>query len=80
MSLLLLTYTAGKAASQLSLLLGGLGVVDAALVLTLVGGGIPTASAVATVLLYRLISLIGVVAVGCVVAAVQGVRAPVVVA
>jgi putative heme transporter len=79
-SLLLLTYTAGKAASQLSLLPGGLGVVDAALVLTLVGGGIPTASAVATVLLYRLISLIGVVAVGWVVAAVQGVRAPVVVA
>jgi uncharacterized membrane protein YbhN (UPF0104 family) len=74
LSLVLLAYTAGMAASSLSLLPGGLGVVDAALVLTLAGGGIPAASAVAAVLLYRLISLVGVVAVGWIVAAVQGVQ------
>jgi uncharacterized membrane protein YbhN (UPF0104 family) len=72
LALLLLTYTAGMAASSLSLLPGGLGVVDAALVLTLVAGGIPAAAALPAVLLYRLISLGGVVAVGWTVAAVQG--------
>jgi len=74
LSLLLLAYAAGMAASSLSLLPGGLGVVDAALVLTLVAGGIPAASALPAVLLYRLISLGGVVTVGWMVAAVQGVR------
>jgi uncharacterized membrane protein YbhN (UPF0104 family) len=71
LSLLLLTYTAGMAASSLSLLPGGLGVVDAALVLTMVAGGIPAAAAIPVVLLYRLISLGGVVAAGWVVAGVQ---------
>jgi uncharacterized membrane protein YbhN (UPF0104 family) len=74
LSLLLLTYTAGMAASSLSLLPGGLGVVDAALVLTLVAGGIPATTALPVVLLYRLISFGGVVAVGWTVAAVQGLR------
>jgi hypothetical protein len=72
LSLLLLTYTAGMAASSLSLLPGGLGVVDAALVLTMVAGGIPAAAAIPVVLVYRLISLGGVVAAGWVIAAVQG--------
>lgn len=72
LSLLLLTYTAGMAASSLSLLPGGLGVVDAALVLTMVAGGIPAAAAIPVVLVYRLISLGGVVAAGWVVAGVQG--------
>jgi uncharacterized membrane protein YbhN (UPF0104 family) len=73
LAVLLLTYTAGMAASSLSLVPGGLGVVDAAMVLTLVAGGVPAAAALPVVLLYRLISLGGVVAVGWVVAAVQGV-------
>jgi uncharacterized membrane protein YbhN (UPF0104 family) len=70
--LALIAYTAGMAASGLSLLPGGIGVVDAALVLTLVAGGIPTAAALPAVLLYRLVSLVGVVAAGWTVAAVQG--------
>jgi hypothetical protein len=57
--------------SGLSLLPGGLGVVDAALVLTLVAGGIPASSALPVVVLYRLISLVGVVAAGWLVCAVQ---------
>jgi uncharacterized membrane protein YbhN (UPF0104 family) len=73
LAVLLLTYTAGMAASSLSLVPGGLGVVDAAMLLTLVAGGIPAAAALPVVLLYRLISLGGVVAVGWIVAAVQGV-------
>ncbi|MCU1671330.1 MAG: hypothetical protein JWP40_4257 [Blastococcus sp.] len=72
--LLLVAYTAGMVASSVSLLPGGIGVVDAALVLTLVAGGVPTSSALPAVLLYRLISLVGVVAVGWVVAAVQARR------
>jgi hypothetical protein len=69
--LLLVAYTAGMAASGISLLPGGIGVVDAALVLTLVAGGIPAAAALPAVLLYRLISLVGVVVAGWAVAAVQ---------
>jgi hypothetical protein len=72
LGLVLLAFTAGMAASSLSLLPAGLGVVDGALVLTLVGGGIPATSALPAVLLYRLISLVGVVAVGWAIAAVQG--------
>jgi uncharacterized membrane protein YbhN (UPF0104 family) len=68
---LLIAYTAGMAASGLSLLPGGIGVVDAAMVLALVAGGIPAAAALPAVLLYRLISLVGVVAAGWAVAAVQ---------
>ena len=59
-------YVAGMAASSLSLLPGGLGVVDAALVLGLVAGGSP-AAALPAVLLYRLISLLAVVVAGWVV-------------
>lgn len=69
--LLLIAYTAGMAASGLSLLPGGIGVVETAMVLALVGGGIPAATALPAVLLYRLISLVGVVGAGWVVAAVQ---------
>ncbi|MCS7478536.1 YbhN family protein [Umezawaea endophytica] len=69
--LLLLVYTAGMTTSGLSPLPGGLGVVDAALVLTLVAGGIPAAQALPVVVLYRLLSLVGVVAAGWLVCAVQ---------
>jgi putative heme transporter len=68
-------YVAGMAASGLSLLPGGLGVVDAALVLGLVAGGSPAASALSTVVLYRLVSLVAVVAAGWVVHAAHLMRA-----
>ena len=70
-TVLLTAYVAGMAASSLSLLPGGLGVVDAALVLGLVAGGAPAAAAVSAVVLYRLISLVGVVATGWAVHVVQ---------
>jgi uncharacterized membrane protein YbhN (UPF0104 family) len=74
--LLLVAYTAGMAASSLSLVPGGIGVVDAALVLTLVAGGIPEASALPAVVLYRLISFVSAVVVGWAVysAQVKGLR------
>jgi uncharacterized membrane protein YbhN (UPF0104 family) len=73
-SLLLLTYTAGMATSSLSLLPAGIGIVDGAMVLVLTAGGIPAATALPVVLLYRLISVGGVVAAGWGVVAVQGYR------
>lgn len=72
--LLLVAYTAGMASSGLSLVPGGIGVVEAALVLALVAGGVPAAAALPAVLLYRLISLVGVVGAGWIVLAVQQFR------
>jgi uncharacterized membrane protein YbhN (UPF0104 family) len=72
--LLLIAFTAGMAASGLSLLPGGIGVVDTTMVLAMVAGGVPAAAALPTVLLYRLISLVAVVAAGWLVAAVQARR------
>jgi uncharacterized membrane protein YbhN (UPF0104 family) len=71
---LLLAYTAGMAASSLSLLPAGIGVVDGAMVLVLTAGGLPAATALPVVLLYRLVSLVGVVAVGWLTAASRAVR------
>lgn len=68
---LLTAYVAGSATSSLSLLPGGIGTVEAALVLGLVAGGAPTTAALSAVVLYRLISLVGVVVVGWVVHAAQ---------
>jgi uncharacterized protein (TIRG00374 family) len=68
---LLIAYTAGMAASGISVLPGGIGVVDTAMVLAMVAGGIPAAAALSAVLLYRLISLVAVVAAGWIIAAVQ---------
>jgi uncharacterized protein (TIRG00374 family) len=62
--LVLLAYLAGMGASGLSLLPGGLGVVDAAMIFALTQGGVNVMSATAGVLLYRLISFALVVAVG----------------
>jgi putative heme transporter len=73
--LLLVAYTAGMASSVLSLVPGGIGVVEAALVLALVAGGVPAAAALPAVLLYRLISLVGIVGAGWMVFAVQQLRA-----
>lgn len=72
--LLLVAYTAGGVSSGLSLVPGGIGVVEAALVLALVAGGVPAAAALPAVLLYRLISLVGVVGAGWMVFAVQQFR------
>jgi uncharacterized protein (TIRG00374 family) len=44
------------AAASVPIVPGGLGVVDAALILGLVAGGLTSSSAVAAVVLYRLIS------------------------
>jgi uncharacterized protein (TIRG00374 family) len=73
-SVVLIAYTAGMAASGLSLLPGGIGVVEPAMVLAMVAGGVPAAAALPAVLLFRLISLVGVVATGWLVVAVQGLR------
>jgi uncharacterized membrane protein YbhN (UPF0104 family) len=71
---LLIAYTVGMAASGFSLLPGGIGVVDTVMVLAMVAGGIPAAAALPAVLLYRLISLVAVVAAGWGIAAVQARR------
>jgi uncharacterized protein (TIRG00374 family) len=72
--LLLAAYTAGMAASGISVLPGGIGVVDTAMVLALVAGGIPAAAALPAVLLYRLISLAGVATAGWLIAVVRARR------
>jgi hypothetical protein len=54
---LVVAYAAGMAASTVSLIPGGLGVVDGALVLGLVAGGVHTSRAIGAVVLYRLVSL-----------------------
>ena len=66
---LLIAYCSGMAAAGISVLPGGLGVVDTAMVVAMVAGGIPAASALPAVLLYRLISLVAVVGAGWVVSA-----------
>lgn len=53
---LVIAYCAGMAAASLPIVPGGLGVVDGALILGLCAGGLPTAFAVAAVVLYRLVS------------------------
>ncbi len=53
---LVIAYCAGMAAASVPIVPGGLGVVDGALILGLVAGGLVSAYAVAAVVLYRLIS------------------------
>jgi putative heme transporter len=62
--LVLVAYIAGMSTSSLSLVPGGLGVVDAAMIFALTQGGVSIVSATAGVLLYRLISFALVVALG----------------
>lgn len=64
LALVLVAYAAATAASSAALLPGGLGLVDGALLAALVAGGVPSHPALAAVLLYRLISFIGVAIVG----------------
>lgn len=54
---LLVAYCAGMAAASLPVVPGGLGVIDSALIFGLVAGGLPGSTAIAAVVLYRLISL-----------------------
>jgi uncharacterized membrane protein YbhN (UPF0104 family) len=53
---LVIAYCAGMAAASVPVVPGGLGVVDGALVLGLVAGGVASAPALAAVVLYRMIS------------------------
>ena len=53
---LVIAYCAGMAAASVPIVPGGLGVVDGALVLGLIAGGLASPYAVAAVVLYRLIS------------------------
>ncbi|WP_305785841.1 lysylphosphatidylglycerol synthase transmembrane domain-containing protein [Symbioplanes lichenis] len=61
---LVIAYCAGMAAASVPIVPGGLGVVDGALILGLVAGGLGMSSAVAVVVLYRLISLAFVIGLG----------------
>lgn len=62
--LAVVAYLAGMTASGFSLVPGGLGLVEAAMVLTLSHGGLPHSSAIAVVLLYRLVSYLSMTAIG----------------
>ncbi|MGH8961441.1 MAG: lysylphosphatidylglycerol synthase transmembrane domain-containing protein, partial [Jatrophihabitantaceae bacterium] len=62
--LVMVAYVAGMSASSVSLLPGGFGVVDAAMILALTSGGVGTVPATAGVLVYRLISVALVVLLG----------------
>jgi uncharacterized protein (TIRG00374 family) len=64
LALIVTSYLAGMSVSGLSLMPAGLGIVDAAMVLTLGHGGVPVAIAAAVVLLYRLVSLAFIVTIG----------------
>jgi putative heme transporter len=62
--LVMVAYVAGMSASSVSLLPGGFGVVDAAMIFALTSGGVSTVSATAGVLVYRLISVALIVVLG----------------
>ena len=59
-----MAYAAGMAASTIPLIPGGIGVVEGALTVGLVAGGMPAADAIAAVIVYRLISLVMIAAIG----------------
>lgn len=60
----LLAFCAGMAAGTVNLVPGGLGVIDSALVLGLLAGGLDTPTAIASVVLYRLVSFGLVIGIG----------------
>jgi uncharacterized protein (TIRG00374 family) len=64
LALIVSSYLAGMSVAGLSVVPAGLGIVDAAMVLTLGHGGVAVATAAAVVLLYRLVSLAFVVTIG----------------
>ena len=61
---LLSAYLAGMSASSVSVLPGGFGVIEVAMIFALTSGGVPVNIATAGVIVYRLISCVLVVAVG----------------
>ncbi|MFC4069737.1 lysylphosphatidylglycerol synthase transmembrane domain-containing protein [Actinoplanes subglobosus] len=61
---LLLAFCTGMAAGTITIVPGGLGIIDGALILGLMAGGIGTEIAIAVVVLYRLITLGLIVGVG----------------
>lgn len=63
-SLALLAYVAGMAIVGLSLLPGGLGVTDVAIIAAFTHGGLSVTTATAAVLVYRLLSFVLIVAIG----------------
>lgn len=54
----LVAYAADAAVGLIQLVPGGIGIVDGAIVLALVGGGVPVEAATAAVVIYRLISFV----------------------
>lgn len=64
LALVLVAYAAATAASSAAFLPAGLGLVDGALLAALVAGGVPSRPALAAVLLYRLVSFVGVAIAG----------------
>ena len=58
LALIIAAYVAGMSTSGISLLPGGLGIVDGAMILVLTRGHVSTVSATAAVLLYRLVSYV----------------------
>lgn len=63
-SLAVVAYVAGMSVSSLSLLPGGLGIVDTAMIVTFSHGGLAAVAATPGVLLYRLVSVVFIVALG----------------
>jgi uncharacterized membrane protein YbhN (UPF0104 family) len=61
---LLLAFCAGMAAGTVTVIPGGLGIIDSALILGLVTGGVETPTAIAAVVLYRIISFGFIIGVG----------------
>jgi uncharacterized protein (TIRG00374 family) len=61
---LLLAFCAGMAAGTITIVPGGLGIIDSALVLGLIAGGITASTAIAAVVLYRIISFGFIIGVG----------------
>jgi uncharacterized protein (TIRG00374 family) len=57
-------YLAGMSAASFTVVPGGFGIVDAAMILALTGGGVGTVAATASVVLYRLVSFALVAALG----------------
>jgi len=66
-SSLVIAFVAGKAVASIPFAPGGLLFVDGALIATLVGGGMPASQAMATVVVYRLISFALVAIIGWIV-------------
>ncbi|WP_433796375.1 lysylphosphatidylglycerol synthase transmembrane domain-containing protein [Actinoplanes sp. CA-252034] len=61
---LLLAFCAGMAAGTVTIVPGGLGIIDSALILGLMAGGITASTAIAAVVLYRIISFGFIIGVG----------------